>query len=122
MKKISSARLLVGVVIVISVLLVTAAIGIFSPKPAPEFDGGRALGDVTYQVSLGPRIPGSEAHTQIGAWLQAELKKGGWEVTFQELTYGGKPVRNVIARRGQGRPWIVIGAHYDTRFYADHDP
>jgi Zn-dependent M28 family amino/carboxypeptidase len=28
----------------------------------------------------------------------------------------------VIAKRGRGSPWIIIGAHFDTRIYADQDP
>jgi Zn-dependent M28 family amino/carboxypeptidase len=28
----------------------------------------------------------------------------------------------VIAKQGQGQPWIILGAHYDSRLLADHDP
>lgn len=34
----------------------------------------------------------------------------------------GQPVRNVISKLGQGHPWIILGAHYDSRILADHDP
>ena len=33
-----------------------------------------------------------------------------------------QPVRNVIAKRGTGAPWTILGAHYDSRLKADHDP
>jgi Zn-dependent M28 family amino/carboxypeptidase len=34
----------------------------------------------------------------------------------------GHPVQNVIAYRGATRPQIILGAHYDTRMFADNDP
>jgi Zn-dependent M28 family amino/carboxypeptidase len=29
---------------------------------------------------------------------------------------------NVIAKRGSGSPWVVLGAHYDSRLWANQDP
>lgn len=86
------------------------------------FDGQRAYRNVEIQMSFGPRTPGSQAHSQTIAWLVSELENYGWEVEIQELTYQGQPVRNVIARRGTGNRWIILGAHYDSRFVADQDP
>jgi glutaminyl-peptide cyclotransferase len=31
-------------------------------------------------------------------------------------------VVNVIAKRGSGSPWTVLGAHYDSRLWANQDP
>lgn len=87
-----------------------------------EFDGRRALEDVAYQVDLGPRLPGSEAHRQAVDWMVSELDTAGWEVEVQETTILEQPVRNVVADWGEGRPWVVIGAHYDSRMIADQDP
>ena len=28
---------------------------------------------------------------------------------------------NLIASRGYGNPWYILGAHYDTRLVADRD-
>lgn len=92
-----------------------------TPLP-PAFDGQRAYQDVEYQVALGPRTPGSEAHAQAVEWMQRELEASGWTVEIQETTMLDHPVRNVIAKRGQGQPWIIIGAHYDSRMKADRDP
>jgi len=87
------------------------------------FDGQRSLNDVSVQVSFGPRPPGSEAHAQMIDWMVATLTAiGGWELEVQRAEYNGTEVSNVIAKRGQGPPWIVLGAHYDTRFIADQDP
>ena len=94
-----------------------------TPTEAPrEFDGERAYQDVLYQDSLGPRTPGSEAHSQIVEWMQEGLAVAGWQVELQETTYADQPIRNVIAKRGTGTPWIILGAHYDSRFFADNDP
>ena len=31
-------------------------------------------------------------------------------------------VKNIIAKRGTGTPWIILGSHYDSRSIADQDP
>ena len=86
------------------------------------FSGERAIADIEYQLSLGPRTPESPGHDQIVAWMQAELNKSGWATEIQEAESMGHPIQNVIAKRGVGDPWIILGAHYDTRLHADHDP
>lgn len=90
--------------------------------PPAVFDGQRAFQAVEYQVSLGPRTVGSAAHQQALEWMTTVLKEAGWAVEIQESDYGGQKIQNVVARRGSGRPWILIGAHYDSRFVADQDP
>lgn len=85
------------------------------------FNGERAYQDVKAQVELGPRTPGSPAHQAAIEYFIAELKKSGWDVTLHETNYGGHPVKNVIAKRGEGR-WLLLGAHFDSRFVADQDP
>jgi Zn-dependent M28 family amino/carboxypeptidase len=88
-----------------------------------KFNGVRALVDVKKQVEFGPRIPGSEAHAQVVSWIQDELTQANWGVETQAGTMLGHPIRNVIGRRQNGDgPWIVLGAHFDTRLYADKDP
>ena len=34
----------------------------------------------------------------------------------------GHSIQNVIAKRSDAPPQIILGAHYDTRFFADKDP
>jgi len=87
-----------------------------------KFNGQRALGDVEYQMKLGPRIPGSQAHRQTVEWLLSELSGAGWDVEVQETQALGHTVRNVVARWGEGHPWVILGAHYDSRLLADRDP
>jgi len=93
-----------------------------TPQP-PEFDAQRAYADVELQAALGPRIPGSQAHAQVIDWMQSELSENGWAVELQSAVYMNQQVTNVIAKRGTGQtPWVIIGAHYDSRFAADRDP
>ncbi len=90
-------------------------------KPA-GFDGQAALEDVKQQVGFGPRLPGSQAHAQTVAYICSQLEKSGWSVEVQDTSWNGTPVQNVIAKHGSGSPWIILGAHYDTREWADQDP
>ncbi len=90
-----------------------------------SFDGQRALQDVRFQTSLGPRIPGSEAHSEVVSWISSELMSLGWDLNVQTATMLGHPIKNVIAKRSPEEegdyPWIVVGAHYDSRILADKD-
>lgn len=115
-------RLIAGWFCWLAVLTLTAC-ATAQPSPMPaSFDGERALQDVAYQVNLGPRTPGSRAHRALRAWLVERLSRAGWQVTEQSLLVAGHEVVNVVAQRGQGRPWLVLGAHYDSRLWADQDP
>ncbi len=97
------------------------------PAPSPtsppnSFDGQRAYEDVKTQVAFGPRIPGTEGHTQAVEWIRGELARAGWQVEIQESEALGKPIRNIVAKRSVESPEIILGAHYDSRMYADQDP
>jgi glutaminyl-peptide cyclotransferase len=103
--------------------LPTATIQATDTPAAPQaFDGQRAMQDVETQLSFGPRTVGGSAHQKTGDWIAAELERAGWQVKVQETTYQGHPVRNIIGKWGEGRPWVTLSAHYDSRLVADHDP
>ena len=87
-----------------------------------SFDSSRAYADVQTQVAFGPRIPGSAGHAQIREWMRAELESAGWQVEVHESERLGHPIFNLIAKRNAEPPQIILGAHYDTRMIADHDP
>ena len=91
-----------------------------SQKDIPDFNEKRAFQDLEYQLSLGPRIPGTTGHVQILDWMQSELEAYHWKVERQELEYNGKNIINLIASRGTGE-YILFGAHYDSRIYSDQD-
>ena len=91
-------------------------------KTFPVFDGERAYKDVKHQVSLGPRIPGTLGQDKFIIWLSEELAYIGWDVELQVHEIKGKTITNLVASRGEGDKYILLGSHYDTRIYADHDP
>ena len=110
-------------------LLLTVSIGwyvfAFLTQPEPvsvPFDGERAYADVQTQVAFGPRIPGSDGHAKVQEWMRAELESAGWQVDVQESEAMGHPIQNIVAKRGEKSPQIVVGAHYDSRMFADNDP
>lgn len=97
----------------------------FISQPPAEsilFDGQRAYADVQTQVTFGSRVPGSEGHAKIQEWMQEELESADWQVEIQTSEALGHPIENLVARRGVESPQIILGAHYDTRMFADNDP
>jgi len=110
-------------------LLFTTAVGwyVYAFQTQPEvaftlFDGERAYSHVQTQVAFGPRISGTEGHTLTQEWIRGEMVNVGWQVEVQETEALGHPIQNIVAKRGDGEPQIIIGAHYDTRMFADNDP
>jgi glutaminyl-peptide cyclotransferase len=87
-----------------------------------QFDGESALKFAAAQVNFGYRPTGSDAWRKTGDYIIATLRSYGWKVTTQPFTVdvNGTKVnaRNIQASIGSG-PVVIIGAHYDTRIYAD---
>lgn len=92
-----------------------------TPKNETNFDQTRAIQDITQQLSLGPRTIGSTAHEQLILWASSELNNAGWEVQLQTFEWADNQLTNIIAARNTGHPWVILGAHYDSRFFADRD-
>lgn len=86
------------------------------------FNGDRAYQDVVNLVSLGPRTPGSPAHEQAINYFRNELQKANWTIEIQVAEVSGHLIKNIIARRSDVPPEIILGAHYDSRLMADRDP
>ena len=109
-------------------LLLAGAVGWYTysllsqPKTDSAFDGQRAYADVQTQVAFGSRVPGTEGHAKIVEWIRGELVKAGWQVEVQESEALGHPIQNIVAKRNEASPQIILGAHYDTRMFADRDP
>ena len=95
--------------------------------PVQTFDGERAFQDAATQVGFGSRSPGTPGHEEIRQWLADELAEAGWEVVVQQAVYQDFPIYNLVAERPGGtdqdvNKWVILGAHYDTRFVSDRDP
>lgn len=116
-RKIIAVCLLMGSIVIGLILILNLKQG--SPQP---FNEDRAWQDVLAQMEMGPRTPGSIAHQQMVEYIQTQLQKSGWKVEIQETERMGHPVQNIIAKRGSGSPWVIFGAHYDSRLVADQDP
>ena len=98
-----------------------------TPTPAPlTFDGDMAYTRVLEQCGFGPRPPGTANNQLLGEYLIHYLGEFGWTTEVQAFTYQDVPVRNIVAHKGQGprsgNRFVILGAHYDTRPYADYDP
>lgn len=94
------------------------------PTPTPragEYSGEAAYQHVLAQLAFGPRPTGTQANRQTADYISAYLTQQGWQVELQGFTYQETSARNIIGRAGKG-PVIILGAHYDTRRQADHDP
>jgi Zn-dependent M28 family amino/carboxypeptidase len=95
---------------------------LYRQSASTKFDGNRAYNDVKTQVSFGPRIPGSDAHAKVLDWLRTELESKGLQVQIQQSQSLGHPIQNLVAYRSEQPPQFILGAHYDSRIFADHDP
>ncbi len=93
-----------------------------SMQTIQAFSGEAAYQDVIAQMKMGPRTPGSQAHQQAVDWMIEQFNEAGWQTEIQTTERMGHPIQNVVAKRGSGKPWIILGAHYDSRMAADQDP
>ncbi|MBI4927837.1 MAG: M28 family peptidase [Anaerolineae bacterium] len=107
-------------------LIAIAASVAFTLLPGPSsdntFSGDRAYEHVVEQMKIGPRIPGSDQHQQVIEYITRVLQNAGWTVEIHQPESTRFPVKNIIARRGDAPPRVILGAHYDTRALADQDP
>ncbi|MGH9881373.1 MAG: M28 family peptidase [Pyrinomonadaceae bacterium] len=96
-------------------------------RPIPgaiAFNGERAMDHVRKQVEIGPRIPGSPELARTREYIINELKKSGFAVTTDEFTastpVGEKKMVNITGELpGESPDIVIIGSHYDTKFYKD---
>jgi hypothetical protein len=94
---------------------------------APVFNADSAYYFVEKQVSFGPRVPGSAAHSQCADWLIDRIDNYADTVIrqdFRSRIYDGRTVAgvNIIASfKPQVGNRILLCAHWDSRPYADHD-
>lgn len=95
----------------------------------PPHSGESALADARAQVAMGPRVPGTPAHREARAWIVSRLEEAGGVPAVQAVVDTGFPLPevdtlyNVQARFGPPNgPYLLLGAHYDTRPWADQDP
>ncbi len=111
-----------------ALLLVAAGAGSCTrPGPAAAaFEGKRAYDWLVRQCEFGPRTPGTAAHDSCFAFLVSTLRQYAPVVEADTFHYDSPELRrevklmNVLARfRPNQKSRILIGAHWDTRPWAD---
>jgi len=107
----------------------TRTIAVSQPyvQQSPEFNADSAYRFVEQQVAFGPRIPGSEGHSDCGDYLVAKLSEYGAHVVQQraDIThYDGSnlPIRNIIGvYHPELEKRVLLFAHWDSRPFADEE-
>lgn len=97
-------------------------------SPQITFCADSAYRYIQQQVAFGPRVPGTQAHTECALFLLEKLSDFGAQVVLQQgnmLNYAGEnqDVFNVIGRFGESKQngTILLCAHYDTRPWSDEE-
>jgi len=94
----------------------------------PSFNADSAYNYVKKQLDFGPRVPESKAHAQCAEWFIDFFNDKADTVYVQEFRtrlYNGKGIdgKNIIASfNPEAKKRILLGAHWDSRPFADHDP
>lgn len=110
------------IVLILSGLWYLNPIQLGADSTHSEFNGELAYQSVQNQLSFGSRAPGSAGHRELIEWIQYELSSLGWYNEVQQSTLLDHPIFNIVAKRGDTHPWVILGTHYDTRQVADRDP
>ena len=96
----------------------------------PSFNADSAYAFIETQMTFGPRVPNSAAHSACAVWLIQQLRAYGAEVELQKgqmPDYRGnmQQIYNIIGHfytlETASRPRILLGAHYDTRPWCDEE-
>jgi Zn-dependent M28 family amino/carboxypeptidase len=94
----------------------------------PDFQADSAFHYVRKQVDFGPRVPNTVASRDCAKWLTETLRRFSPETrvqAFKARAYNGDILngQNIIASFNlQAKKRILLGAHWDSRPYADLDP
>lgn len=88
------------------------------------FNGERAFADLHKVVAFGPRIPGSQEAADLRVFIRKELslaKLEVWEHAFEASTpIGVRKMVNVVGIvRGTKPGVILVGNHYDTKYFPE---
>ena len=108
--------------------LVLSVMPLFACAEKPrvkEFDGPSAFRYLETQVAFGPRVPGTEPHRRMDAWLDSLLRQRADTLVVQRwnhVTAKGDTLSmvNFMARyQPAAEKRILLLAHWDSRPHAD---
>ena len=94
----------------------------------PQFQVDSAYSYLTKQLDFGFRVPGTDEHEACKDWLVEKLESFGLSVKVQKFkskifTGAEMPGYNIIAQHNPDhKQRVIVGAHWDTRIFADKDP
>ena len=115
----------------IKIILTISTISVLSScnNAVPNFDKGNAFRYLVEQCEFGPRNPDSNGYKQCLDYLQKTLSGFADTIFVQPFVLDdlvnekSYDLTNIIARFKVGDPQqLLIGAHWDTRPWADEDP
>ncbi len=115
----------------IKIILTISTISVLSScnNAVPNFDKGNAFRYLVEQCEFGPRNPDSNGYKQCLNYLQKTLSGFADTILLQPFVLDDLvneksfDLTNIIARFKVGDPQqLLIGAHWDTRPWADEDP
>jgi glutaminyl-peptide cyclotransferase len=111
---------------ILTVALTLAALApLAAPEPRPPaFDGAAALRHVERLVAIGPRPAGSPGAARARRYVLDELRAAGIAARLEpfeaETPHGRLPMANVVAVLPGRRPDVIlIGGHYDTKWFRE---
>lgn len=99
-----------------------------TPVPVAAFSADSAYQLVKAQCEMGPRVPGTPAHSRCAAWLEQRLKACCDTVIVQQgtvTTFDGKnlTISNFVGSfNPSAERRLLLVAHWDCRPWADNDP
>jgi glutaminyl-peptide cyclotransferase len=98
-------------------------------RDIPAFYGDSAYANVLKQLNIGPRVPGTPAHSETRSFFLNNLRaragqKSVFTQDFSKIIYGDTlQMSNIIAAfNPEASDRIFLCAHWDTRPRADRDP
>ncbi len=99
-------------------------LGTCPARPAPPFDGAAALRHLERVVALGPRPAGSPASARTRAYILGELRAASITARVEpfetDTPHGRLTMANVVAVLPGRRPDVIlIGGHYDTKWFRE---
>ena len=117
-------RLGVGVALAAILLAGLAPLWAQEKRPAPPFDGAAALRHVERLVAIGPRPAGSPEASRARQYILDALRSAGITARVDafdaDTPHGRLPMANLVAVLPGRRPDVIlIGGHYDTKWFRE---
>lgn len=99
-------------------------VGVAGAADTRGVDGAAALRHVARLVAIGPRVAGTPGGERARAYIASELKKLGVKTDIRafeaDTPHGRMALANIVAVvPGLRRDVILLGGHYDTKYFKE---